>query len=119
MLAIRIAGRRMQHGPFSRRETPTQTPADAVEQCRSGEIWGSIPKWSQWPTVQAYGGRLKNGGRGIEFTTDINSHPSGSLDRNSPFELRWYLGLTPGVLKREKNNQEFACIVADVDNHQP
>ena len=109
----------MKHGPFSRRETPdTQTPADAVEQCRTSEIWGRIPRWSQWPAVQAYGGRLK-GSRGIEFTTDTHPHPNGTLDRNSPFELRWYLGLTPDVLKRVKKNEEFACILADVDNHQP
>jgi hypothetical protein len=104
----------VQKGPFNRRETDIQTPALALEQVRSGEIWGLTPKnGGLEPTVQAYAGRLKTGGRGIEFTTDTAPHSNGS-----PFEARWYLTLTPGVLCSRKNGIDHACILADVENHQ-
>lgn len=103
------------HGPFNRRETPGgQTPAVALKQAASGEIWGRTPKnGGLGPTVQAYPGLLVNR-RGIEFTTDIEPHPNGS-----PFEVRWYLRLTPGVQRRCEAGEEFACISAIVKNLQP
>jgi hypothetical protein len=52
--------------------------------------------------------------RGIEFTTDTAAEPN-----QSPQEIRWYLYLTPGVLLRQKGGEDFACILADVDNRQP
>ncbi len=107
----------MIHGPFCRLETATQTKQDAVLQCQTGEVWGRVPRGGAWPTVQAYGGAIK-GRRGIEFTTDTDPAPNGTLDRNSPLEFRWYLGVTPGVLPRQKNNEDYACILADVANHQ-
>lgn len=108
----------MQHGPFHRRESPTQTPSDAIEQCRVSEIWGRVPRGGNWPTVQAYAGLL-NQERGINFTTDTSPAANGVLDRNSPFELRWYLGVTPGVEKREKSGEDYACIRAEIENCQP
>ena len=103
------------HGPFNRRDTPTgQTPAVALKQVASGEIWGRTPKnGGLGPTVQAYPGLLVNR-RGIEFTTDIEPHPNGS-----PFEVRWYLRLTAGVQRRREGGEEFACITAMVKNLQP
>jgi len=100
-------------GPFHRRETPTQTKEDAVLQTQSGEIWGKTPRGGNLPTVQAYAGNLP-GGRGIEFHTEIEPNPSGS-----PYEARWYLGLTPGVVQRERDGVDYACISACVDNKQP
>jgi hypothetical protein len=54
------------------------------------------------------------GRRGIEFTTDTAPHPDAS-----PFEARWYLSKTPGVLPRHKDGEDFACILANVKNMQP
>ncbi len=101
-------------GPFNRRETPeTQTPAIALKQVASGEIWGRTPKnGGLGPTVQAYTGLLPNQ-RGIEFTTEITPHPNGS-----PFEARWYLHHTAGVQRRYEGGEEFACIAAVVKNLQ-
>lgn len=100
-------------GPFNRRETRWQTPAVAVKQVKSGEVWGRTPKFGLEPAVQAYTGKLP-GSRGIEFTTEIEPHPNGS-----PFEVRWYLTMTPGVLERCEGGETFACITADVTNLQP
>ena len=100
-------------GPFNRRETRLQTSAVAIKQVNSGEIWGRTAQWGMEPTVQAYAGVLPNC-RGIEFTTPIAPHPNGS-----PFELRWYLTKTPGVLRRCEGGETFACIPAVVKNMQP
>ena len=100
-------------GQFSRRESPTQTSAIALLQVASGEIWGRTPRNGIEPTVQAYAGKLRSR-RGIDFTTDTEPHPDGS-----PFEVRWYMTLTPGVLRRCRNGEEFACIKATVTNMQP
>ena len=99
-------------GPFHRRESPTQTPGDALMQVASGEIWGRTPFGGMAPTVQAYAGSIV--GRGIEFTTDIVPRVG-----SSPFEARWYLGLTLGVELRTKGGVEYACILANVANYQP
>jgi hypothetical protein len=64
--------------------------------------------------VQAYAGRLVATRRGIEFTTEIWPHPTGS-----PLEARWYLTRTPGVQRRLKAGETYACIAAVVKNHQP
>lgn len=80
-------------------------------QVQSGEIWGKEARGSSLLSVKAYVGTLK--GRGIQFTTDIAPHPN-----QSPFEARWYYPLTPGVTKRTKNGQDYACITAAVTNHQ-
>ena len=100
-------------GPFNRRESPTQTREDAREQVRSSEIWGRTPRNGVEPTVQAYAGPLRSG-RGIEFTTETAPHPNGS-----PFEVRWYMTRTPGALRRYRDGEEFACILATVRNLQP
>lgn len=103
-------------GPFHRKETKYQAKEDALKQVASQEIWGGIPKnGGKWPTVQAYPGNLPQILRGIEFSTDIES-AKGSC----PIEARWYLDSTPGVEERhdDKGNQ-YACISAEVVNHQP
>lgn len=108
-------------GPFNRQETRYQTRAVAVKQVESGEIWGRTPtNGGMEPTVQAYAIPLKinprtlQKERGIEFTTETAPHPDGS-----PFEARWYLNHTPGVLRRYQDGEEFACILAAVKNFQP
>ena len=104
----------MRFGPFCRWESTTQTSADARLQEQTGEIWGRTPRWGMVPTVQAYPFPLAATQRGIEFTTNTEPHANGS-----PYEIRWYLNLTPGVLLRQKDGEDFACILADVDNRQP
>jgi len=101
-------------GPFNRRESGTQTKATALKQVKSGEIWGRTPRYGIEPTVQAYAGLLRGNARGIEFKTDTAPHPNGS-----PFEARWYLTRTPGVLHRQEAGEDFACILAAVTNKQP
>lgn len=105
----------MPYGPFNRRETPTtQTPALALIQAASGEVWGRTPRnGGLGPTVQAYAGALSNY-RGIEFQTSIAPHPN-----SSPLEVRWYLRLTPGVQLRQHGGEDFACVTATVRNFQP
>lgn len=101
---------------YCRRESPTQTTQDAIKQVRSSEIWGGIPNGGMCPTVQAYTGKLINNQRGIEFETQVLPENSGS----SPFESRWYLNITPGVLLRTNiNGDDMACIPAVVTNLQP
>lgn len=100
-------------GPFCRWESPTQTRQDACEQERTGELWGRTPQNGFVPAAQAYPFPLAVNQRGIEFTTSTAPHPNGS-----PYEIRWYLGQTPGVLLRQKNGEDFACILANVKNIQ-
>ena len=100
-------------GPFCRWESDTQTREVARLQQQSGEIWGRTPRGGMEPTVQAYPFPLAADRRGIEFTTDTTPHPNGS-----PYEIRWYLIRTPGVLLRQKDGEDFACILADVENRQ-
>ena len=101
-------------GPFHRRESPTQTAEDAELQATSGEVWGRTPRNGITPTVQAYAGAISPNQRGVEFTTPVMPHDGGS-----PFEMRWYLGITPGVRECLKSAEQFACIFAKVSNLQP
>jgi hypothetical protein len=80
-----------EFGPFHRLESPTQTPAVARQQAVSGEIWGRAPRYSDRPQVQAYGGPLPEGARGIEFHTAIAPDPGGV-----PWLPTWS-GPRPGV----------------------
>lgn len=101
--------------PFHRVENPTtQTRAIAKQQEQSGEVWGLPARGSSQPSVKAYPGRL-SGGRGIEFTTDIEPQPWGA-----PNEARWYWDWTPGVRLRQQNGNDYACIaVTSFKNCQP
>ncbi len=96
------------YGNYHRNEATYQTIEDAAEQVKSGEIWGRAPKDGLGPTVQAYTELGVRQTRRIEFTTDVKP---GS---DSPFEAWWYLGLTPGVERREMHGEEYACIKADI-----
>ena len=85
--------------PFHRLESPTQTPADAKLQDSSKEIWGkpaSNTAQSNLPCVKAYRGILPSGQRGVEFETPIVPQRGSG----TPFEARWYLNFTNGVLQR-------------------
>lgn len=100
---------------YRRVESPTQTSADAIEQVKTGEIWGGVPRGGMEPTVQAYVGPLVNR-RGIQFESDIPPEPGGS----SPLEARWYYSRTPGVSHRvNAKGEDMACITATVINMQP
>jgi hypothetical protein len=102
-------------GPFHRVETRFQTKEIARLLQLSGEIWGRTAKWSFGPSVKAYPAALRGGRRGIEFSTNTAPYPDGS----APNEIRWYLNLTPGVQLRKESGEDFACILADVNNMQP
>lgn len=69
---------------YHRKESPTQTAADAALQEATGEIWGSVPFGGVRPVAQAYRGPLPSGARGIEFTTDVAPDP-----QTPPSRARW------------------------------
>ena len=75
-----------------RRESPSQTPADAAQQEASNEIWGRPSIWSDIPKVKAYSGPLPEDVRGIEFTTDVPPDPGCA-----PGRPEWS-GPRPGVV---------------------
>jgi hypothetical protein len=60
---------------YHRKESPTQTPETAKQQEISGELWGYPSITSDEPKVKAYDGPLRDGERGIEFTTDVDPDP--------------------------------------------
>jgi hypothetical protein len=74
---------------YHRRESPTQTSADAARQVQSQEIWGTHNRdmmggRSPMPSVDAFVGPLPAGTRGIEFETDVAPDPS-----TPPWHARW------------------------------
>jgi hypothetical protein len=101
---------------FNRQESPTQTPADAVLQQASREIWGRPAQFSNIPAVKAYREAklsfASRGGRGVLFNTAV----APTRGSGSPFEARWYQG-TPGVM--QKPNSCVAIRVTDFLNLQP
>lgn len=105
---------KMAFGPFSRRESNTQTPADALEQVRTNEIWGSAARYSCGPCVRAYAHPLAAGVRGIDFMTPTEPHPN-----SNPFDVLWYYPETPGVMLRVRSGIDYACIQATITNKQP
>ena len=76
---------------FHRLESPTQTPADAIAQQSSGELWGKGYRDSGVPYVQAYTGPLPSGARGIEFVT-----PAQGFKYSKPGQVMFVPG-QPGV----------------------
>jgi len=83
-------------------------------QARSREIWGRPARGSGQPSVKAYPGSLPDR-RGVEFITDIAPMPG-----SAPNEARWYWEWCPGVLLRQKDGGDFACIpVISFKNMQP
>ena len=109
-----MAARSIASG-YNRRESPTQTKEDAVEQVRSREVWGRAARGGAFPCVKAYRGPLASNMRGIEFTTPVAEDP----DSSSPNEARWYYPKTNGVFLRARGGEQFAAIPADVVNKQP
>jgi hypothetical protein len=101
--------------PFHRVEnSTTQTKVVAQMQELSREIWGRPARGSGQPSVKAYPGNLPDR-RGVEFTTDIEPMPG-----SAPNEARWYWEWCPGVLLRQKDGEDFACItVTSFKNMQP
>jgi len=101
---------------FNRRESPTQTPADAIAQAISMEIWGQPAQGSNLPSVKAYREShlplARHGPRGVLFATDI----APTLGTGTPFEARWYGG-SAGVL--DKPNGFVAIPIISFVNLQP
>ena len=61
---------------YHRLESSTQTVAVSALQKATGEIWGTVPRYGDRPSVKAYPGRLPKGARGIEFTTEVSPDPT-------------------------------------------
>jgi hypothetical protein len=53
----------------------SQTLAHALQQAKSGELWGNPARYSTIPSVKAYTGALPDNEDGIEFTTDTRPTP--------------------------------------------
>jgi hypothetical protein len=102
---------------FHRKESPTQTSADALKQIASGEIWGRAHKQNgTFLCVKAYPGQLLAGDRGIDFTTPVAPDPRYS----TPHHARWYYPHTDNAQRRtDPGGEEFAAIPANVTNKQP
>ncbi len=100
---------------YNRRESPSQTRADAVRQQNSMEIWGQAARGSGLPSVKAYREATAplagNGGRGVLFNTNV---PLAA--RGDPYQARWYDG-DPGVM--QKPNGFVAISVTQLLNRQP
>jgi hypothetical protein len=75
---------------YHRRESPTQTPEDALKQVESLELWGHESRYGG-PSVRAYVGPLPLGVRGIEFRTDCPP------DHGSPPSKASWTPSRPGV----------------------
>ena len=88
---------------YHRIESPTQTPLDALNQIRSGELWGQAARYSDTPSAKAYSGALPEGERGVEFTTTVPPDPGGA-----PGLVNWS-GPRPGVELR--GDYAAICIV--------
>ena len=79
---------------YYRKESPTQTVADAKKQEETGEFWGQSKAWNAIIKVRAYDGPLPPGERGVEFETDILPDPG-----QSPGQPTWgATGPRPGVV---------------------
>ena len=105
-----------KYGPFNREgNIRTQPDELAIEQVRSGEVWGRTPvQKGGWPVVESYTGLLGNGDWGINFTTEIEPHPG-----SAPHHAKWHFGKTPGVELREKNGEDYGCIAAALTRVPP
>jgi len=92
------SGGQKLYGPFSRVESPTQTPEVARQVVESGELWGRPSRrWPDMPEVQAYDGPLSDGIAGIEFYTPVAPAPK---NRTPPGQARWLAGM-PGVREED------------------
>jgi hypothetical protein len=79
---------------FHRRESPTQTRADAAKQVTSMEVWGRAARGSPTPSVKAYRNALPPApARGIEFCSGVSPTPG----TGTPYEARWRMG-SPGMV---------------------
>jgi hypothetical protein len=102
---------------YNRRESPTQTSADAVQQQTCMEIWGRQARGGSIPCVKAYRETMPTvslanwGGRGVLFNTIVPAYGKGD-----PFEARWYDGYQ-GVI--QKGNGFVAIPVSHFLNLQP
>ncbi|MDJ0897736.1 MAG: hypothetical protein QNJ55_02915 [Xenococcus sp. MO_188.B8] len=79
---------------YYRVQTPTQTEQDIEMQINSLEIWGKAAQnvfQSDIPKVKAYVGKIPEGKKGIEFTTNIPPDP------NTPPHLAYWSGNREGV----------------------
>jgi|SRR5687768_13092108 len=82
----------MADGVYHRVESPTQTASDALNQLKSGELWGFPARGSDIPKVKAYVGALPPDARGIEFTTAVDP------DTSCPPGYAFWSGPRAGVI---------------------
>ena len=97
----------INHGPFHRLRSATQTKADAEKQIRGYAMLGRPARGSSFRTVKAYVGPLSPGQVGGEFNSAIppnNSHPDLDL---------WYAG-NPDVWEVNHDGDVWAMIVVEV-----
>lgn len=85
----------MPAGLYHRIESPSQLPADAAAQERSGELWGAAARFSDIPEVKAYLGPLPEGRRGVECTTTV------APDADCPPGKAYWSGPRKGVVIEE------------------
>ncbi|WP_460113735.1 putative T7SS-secreted protein [Streptomyces platensis] len=81
------------HGPFHRKESPTQTVEHARLQQESGELWGGVsPRLGGEEAARAHWGPLPEGAKGVEFYTELRPI------RTMVSQVWWEVGKVPGVV---------------------
>jgi hypothetical protein len=86
--------RRGSERTYHRRTNPwTQSEDDAERIARSGELYGTVPRYGHSePVVQAWRGPLPEDVPGLEFTTPVPPEP------NTPPHRSEWRGPRPGVV---------------------
>ncbi|MGW2631520.1 putative T7SS-secreted protein [Streptomyces chattanoogensis] len=80
------------HGPFHRKESPTQKVIHAQQQQDSGELWGGVsPRLGGEEAARAHWGPLPEGARGVEFYSELKPI------RTMVSQAWWEVGKVKGV----------------------
>ncbi|MEU9488715.1 putative T7SS-secreted protein [Streptomyces decoyicus] len=80
------------HGPFHRKESPTQKVEHAQQQQDSGELWGGVsPRLGGEEAARAHRGPLPEGARGVEFYSELRPI------RTMVSQVWWEVGKVKGV----------------------
>ncbi|NGO87070.1 sugar-binding protein [Streptomyces sp. 196(2019)] len=96
------------YGPFHRRASPTQLPADRDKIVKSGELWGTYPKTGGDPAAQAHLGPLhaNHGPGSLEFYTTVP--PTAASSRTG--YVSWEAGKGDGIKVFTSDGEDWASI---------
>lgn len=101
----------IHHGPYHRKQSRTQTKADADNQARGHTLLGRAARGSGMLSAKAYVGSLPAGQAGIEFLSVTPRHGT------HPYLAFWYEG-NQDVWNVTHDGDAFAMIVIKVTKIQ-